>query len=99
VREVPRGVAFFIESPFTSTPSMSTSRAQHLKFAKQSERRVRSGIMLVVLLVASSGIGVASDSPVLWKLSAVAAGLFGVVTLAEYINARRRRQQAANVER
>jgi hypothetical protein len=73
---------------------MSSNRAQLERYAKQSEVRVRSGTRLVGFFVLLALIAWSFDGQALAKLSGVCAAFFSVVTLAEYLNARRKRARA-----
>lgn len=78
---------------------MSGSREQLLRYAKQSEVRVRSGAPLVGLLVLVALVSAAFDGWAFAKLCGVCAAFFCVVTLFEYLNARRKRARAAHLNR
>jgi len=78
---------------------MSGSREQMLRYAKQSEVRVRSGARLVGLLALITLVSAAFDGWSFAKLFGVCAAFFSAVTLFEYLNARRKRARAAHLNR
>jgi hypothetical protein len=73
---------------------MSTNRTQLERYAKQSEVRVRSAARLVGLLILIAVVSASFDGWPLAKISGVFAAFFSVVTLVEYVNARRKRARA-----
>ncbi len=72
--------------------AQNTSAEQHIRYAKQSEVRVRSGIKLIAFLLIIVAVGAAFNVWWVAKAACAVAVFFLLVTLAESLNACRRRR-------
>jgi predicted PurR-regulated permease PerM len=71
-----------------------TEAAKLLRFARQSERRVASGLRLVALGAATALVAALIDVPWLVKLALAVTAFFLLTSLAEWLNARLKRRKA-----
>jgi uncharacterized membrane protein YfcA len=78
--------------------AQNTSAQQLIRYAKQSEVRVRSGIKLVTFLLIIVAVGAAFSVWWVAKVGGAVAAFFSLVTLAEFMNGRRRRRQAETTD-
>jgi len=78
--------------------SREVTSQQLLRYAAQSEIRVRSGAKLVAGLSVLAAVGAVLGVWWLAKVCGAAAVLFVLITLLEYWNAHRKRQRAASLE-